>query len=485
MKTNKIYMMIAAALSVMMFSCEYNAQFEGLEDDIRPTDVQKIEYTLEELDYLEILKIVEESEDSLETPFFKKNMTFYDALPASKYIPLYFEKKYYMLSKGSEVNATYRDMGNIPQYITNINKGARHNVSAEDFVWSSDSTIDFFSPSMPDTTYIPLILATQFADATSNSVVHVYYKRSDKELVGGEDTVLVDCNELYVLNKGEWGLYDYEKANLSIIRKADFEAMGGDHANFSNSMPSEKYLPQYFAAKYPYAQEDDVAAAAFDYYDSGSTSFVSEEFVFIGGVWTKNVGNVTSKFARRAKWIYDTSVRENFEQFTATVRQAYILGWTNVTVQGGDVYWSGKNWGKNGYLEASAYYATDTLEAWMITPACVVEEGMMFSFDEKHRYYKGKALSIMISEDFKAGADATANILAVGAATWTNVTEKFTINTPEEADNSSESDFESAGVMDLSEYVGRTIHIGFLYNGHKARVTSSVQIDNVLIAVPE
>ncbi len=489
MKKYRIFPVIAV-LATMLVGCDYNAQFEGLDESVRPSDVQKLAYELTDADYATISGIMKKmganKADTAAADLLKKELTFAGVDDLKKFVPEFLATKYYMLDDMSEVNITYKNRGAWPSYISKVYEAELFYMQEADYdtIWGGVDSLDYFMPSKPDTLYIPMLLNKKYPEAEKGQIVYVSYKKTEVDPVAGQDTVILSAEELYVLEDTLWVKSDYEKVDL--LRKADFEAMGQTaYYNFSEKIPDTLYLPQYFKTKYPYALENEVRAVAYRFYNGVETILASSEYVYDGKQWKKNVGVQNSKFVRRGTWVYDTSIRENCDQFTETVRYAEILGWTNVTLIGGEVYWSGKEWGNNGYLEASAFYAEAALEAWVILPACDIVDGMVFTFDEKHRYYKGEALHVMMSEDFVPGVDHVSNAAAVSAATWTEITDRFVINVPEKPDNSSESDFENCGNMDLTDFVDKTVHFAFKYVGDKSGVTSSVQLDNIIVAVPE
>ncbi|WP_251623758.1 hypothetical protein [Odoribacter lunatus] len=117
-------------------------------------------------------------------------------------------------------------------------------------------------------------------------------------------------NVVYVYENEKW----VEAEKVTILNPADYKAMGepGSHNNFSSSMPAGNYLPKYLAAKYPYANDGDVKAVVYNYYDSEAKATVvkADEYVY-DGAWKYNnipVETVTEQYAYSGSWMYDPNV---------------------------------------------------------------------------------------------------------------------------------------------------------------------------------
>ena len=99
-----------------------------------------------------------------------------------------------------------------------------------------------------------------------------------------------------------------------VLSNEDYKAMGepGSHNNFSSSAPAGNYLPKFLAAKYPYANDGDVKAVVYNYYDSEAKTTVlkADEYVY-AGAWKYNnipVETVTEQYAYSGSWMYDPNV---------------------------------------------------------------------------------------------------------------------------------------------------------------------------------
>lgn len=117
----------------------------------------------------------------------------------------------------------------------------------------------------------------------------------------------------------------------------------------------------------------------------------------------------------------------------------------------------------NGYSGG----AQDNLD-WLITPAIDLStiDAANLSFNTDVRY-DGPALEVYASSDYTNDADA---------ATWT----KLTVVLDEDADNF--DTWTSSGDIDLSDYTGSTVYIGFLYSSNTVDGAATWSIDNVKVA---
>lgn len=109
---------------------------------------------------------------------------------------------------------------------------------------------------------------------------------------------------------GKWAV----NTKALVLSNEDYKAMGepGAHNNFSSSIPAGNYLPKFLAAKYPYANDGDVKAVVYNYYDSDAKTTVvkADEYVYAGS-WKYNnipVETVTEQYAYSGTWMYDPNV---------------------------------------------------------------------------------------------------------------------------------------------------------------------------------
>lgn len=139
-------------------------------------------------------------------------------------------------------------------------------------------------------------------------------------------------------------------------------------------------------------------------------------------------------------------------------------GWLNIATKG-DRVWYGRSFDNNGFAECEAFQDNNpNTEAWLITPSIDTDEKSMFSFQTAKAFWKHQGLSVWISQDFTNLEDA--NWVALDQAVI--------------ADDSYDNyEFVDSGDIDLKDYFGGKVRVGFKYEGTAASNTTKVRIDNV------
>lgn len=148
-----------------------------------------------------------------------------------------------------------------------------------------------------------------------------------------------------------------------------------------------------------------------------------------------------------------------------------LQGWTNQDVSGSSRKWESRSFDGNGYAQLTAYNANSAVETWLITPGLdlTTENAAQLSFETKDGHYNGEALSVYISTDFTGNATS---------ATWTQLN-NVTISSGHTGGYG--DSFISSGNVDLAQYLGQVIYVGFKYVGSSGGVTTTIQIDNVSV----
>ncbi|PKQ63072.1 hypothetical protein BZG02_09905 [Labilibaculum filiforme] len=132
--------------------------------------------------------------------------------------------------------------------------------------------------------------------------------------------------------------------------------------------------------------------------------------------------------------------------------------------------WEVTEFSSNKYMQMSAYKATGEVVSWLITPALDLDayDNEKLKFKTKNGYFQGLALEILISTDYEGG-DVT-------NATWQKLPA-----TIDERDNAAyATDFVESGDNDLSAYEG-TAYIAFKYSGNGNSITTTYQVDDVVV----
>jgi len=136
-----------------------------------------------------------------------------------------------------------------------------------------------FSKYVPAANYIPLFLESEYATLELNSSAKVTYKYYQ--------------GSLYYLRDYASYIDGIAEMDDYYLSTADYDSMGtgndepGKYNNFSSSVSTADYLPDFLLVKYPDAVEDDEQAISFKYYDSGSTTTITEVWAFDGSVWAE------------------------------------------------------------------------------------------------------------------------------------------------------------------------------------------------------
>ncbi len=169
-----------------------------------------------------------------------------------------------------------------------------------------------------------------------------------------------------------------------------------------------------------------------------------------------------------------TSINENFES-AGTAGDAWDQnGWLNANMQG-ERYWKLASYSNNKYAQANAYNANSTdLEMWLVSPGINCDVNKTLSFETKVGYWKHDPLTVYISTDFDGDPSN------LSTATWTDITSNFTI--PNEPASGYGSSYTPSGNFDMSSYTGQTVYILFKYTGNNSTNTTTMQIDNVVVA---
>lgn len=148
-----------------------------------------------------------------------------------------------------------------------------------------------------------------------------------------------------------------------------------------------------------------------------------------------------------------------------------LEGWTNQDVSGSSRLWEARSFDGNGYAQLTAYNASGAVETWLVTPGLdLTDQGQAeLSFETKDGHYNGNPLSVYISTDFNGDASD---------ATWTQLNN---VNISQGHSGGYGDNFISSGNVDLSEYAGQVIFIGFKYEGSNNGVSTTIQLDNVSV----
>ena len=170
----------------------------------------------------------------------------------------------------------------------------------------------------------------------------------------------------------------------------------------------------------------------------------------------------------------DLPFTENFESVqTGTGVLINLPGWRNVNVTGGQRRYEARSFDGNKYAQITAFGSNEsTVEAWLVTPYLNLNgtTSPTLNFKTKDGFNNGACLKVFVSTDLENST--------IGEATWIELTDVIIASGTQSgyADN-----FTDSGNVDLSDYIGQNIHIGFQYVGGSSGVTTTMQIDDISI----
>ncbi|MGC9374915.1 MAG: endonuclease [Bacteroidales bacterium] len=162
---------------------------------------------------------------------------------------------------------------------------------------------------------------------------------------------------------------------------------------------------------------------------------------------------------------------EDFE--TVTVGETIdINGWTQY-IEAGTETWEGREFDGNLYAQFSAYNTGETTNiGWLITPALDLTgySKVIFSFKSKDGYNNGDPLEVFISTNYAGSGDPN-------GSSWIELNPTLsTGNSGGYATN-----WTASGDLYLNDYTGNTVYIAFKYTGGDPSLTTTMQIDDVLV----
>ena len=157
---------------------------------------------------------------------------------------------------------------------------------------------------------------------------------------------------------------------------------------------------------------------------------------------------------------------EDFQAYATTGTAAMSLpGWQNFK-ESGDVHYTLASFGSSIFPKVSAFSSavmpTTAIKSWLVTPAIAIPTGLApkYSFTCARRYPAG-TFKAMVSINYSGTGNPA-------LATWT------TLVTLTNAPSGAFTPFDLFGPYDFAAYVGKTIHLAFLYEAPAGTSASSV-----------
>lgn len=139
-------------------------------------------------------------------------------------------------------------------------------------------------------------------------------------------------------------------------------------------------------------------------------------------------------------------------------------GWETIATKGTRTWYS-SSFNDDRFAECEAYQDPEPeTEAWLISPTIDTDEKFIFSFESAQAYWAHQGLTLWVSPDFENFEDAN----------WTAIED---VTLADEEDDF--FDLIPSGDIDLKDYFGGKVRVGFKYEGTAASNTTKVRIDNV------
>lgn len=159
------------------------------------------------------------------------------------------------------------------------------------------------------------------------------------------------------------------------------------------------------------------------------------------------------------------SVDQTFEGF-GDFDPVMLTGWLNIATKG-DRQWYTRSFDNNGFVECEAFNDDNpATEAWLVTPTIDTDIKSMFSFESAIAFWQHQGLSVWVSQDFTD----------LNSANWIKLTEAQLAN-----NSNANYVFVASGDIDLKDYLGGKVRVGFKYEGTSASNTTKVRLDNVML----
>jgi len=162
---------------------------------------------------------------------------------------------------------------------------------------------------------------------------------------------------------------------------------------------------------------------------------------------------------------------EDFETVTE-YQPVDINGWTQY-IEAGTETWEGREYDGNLYAQFSAYDTGESTNiGWLITPALDLTgySEVIFSFKSKDGYNNGDPLEVFISTDYTGSGDPN-------GCSWIKLNPTLSTGNSE----GYATNWTASGDLYLNDYTGNTVYIAFKYTGGDPSLTTTMQIDDVLV----
>lgn len=170
---------------------------------------------------------------------------------------------------------------------------------------------------------------------------------------------------------------------------------------------------------------------------------------------------------------YVTYLSQDFNTLVKYADVSTLTGWKTYSEAGTKTWYGNQVSGLGQWVQSTAYNSGQaSVITWMITPPIDLTNGTQpyISFESADGYDNGATLELFVSTNYSGSATP-----------WTSTWTKLNFTLPPST-NTSYSSFTSSGQVDLSDYIGSTLYIAWIYKGGDPGKTTTWEIDNVIIA---
>lgn len=191
--------LFAITVGLLFSSCNYNDNFDNLDELSKSTETQTYDYTIVDADITTIVSALRANKnagDSAMATILNTNKVFSVDAPAASLIPYVLKSKFIGANKGSGVNVTYDYKTGTTTYYT---------LSSSDYtdIWG-ESNINALAPSKAPEQVLPQLLANKYPDSQEGDVkiIEYQYSASNPGLIETEVQYLFDDFESYEAGSG-------------------------------------------------------------------------------------------------------------------------------------------------------------------------------------------------------------------------------------------------------------------------------------------
>ena len=275
---------------------------------------------------------------------------------------------------------------------------------------------------------------------------------------------------LYQYNGTKWVTYKNEAATVVAIPEDVYSAVGFTYLLDKN----KDIMTSFLAQEFPYAQAGKAYTVVYVATKAGAYNAI--EFVYDGTAFVENLGVslATSTFSLSDVWgstiYYKQAIAGDADQGKLVIQDV-------ITDPALSFIWQ---FTSNYGMKATAYIAPTNYESesWVVTPAIDLSRAKMpqLSFDQARRYGVDfiQECFVMVSTDY--AGDVT-------KCTWTHIPFNQDADGAYIVPDGSSWNFMSTGEMDLTEWAGQQVHIGFKYTSSTAG-SATWEFKNLLVSEP-